>query len=149
MIDSTPIEEISTTPLVLVTGFLGAGKTTFLRALLAELASRNITADVILNDYGNAALDAASLAEHAASLLPLAGSCACCEMPFFAGQTVVKSLLTYATIVCHAMGLFVLEIKLTKKCLPGKLMRKSLATQNGVLLSRLKTSTAAMFARTA
>ena len=66
-------------PLVLVTGFLGAGKTTFLRSLLQHLAGRGMAADVILNDYGNASLDAVSLAEHAASLLPLAGSCACCE----------------------------------------------------------------------
>ncbi|MEM9017829.1 MAG: GTP-binding protein, partial [Verrucomicrobiota bacterium] len=46
-------------PLLFITGFLGAGKTTFLRALLEELHGLNLTADVILNDYENADIDAA------------------------------------------------------------------------------------------
>ena len=54
-------------PLLFVTGFFGAGKTTLLRS-----------ADVILNDYADARLDAATLECYAASIAPIAASCACC-----------------------------------------------------------------------
>ena len=66
-------------PLVLITGFLGAGKTTFLRDLLQQIKLQNLTADVILNDYENAALDAETLHGKAESIAPLAASCACCD----------------------------------------------------------------------
>lgn len=66
-------------PLVLITGFLGAGKTTFLRDLLGQVKSQNLTADVILNDYENATLDAETLHGKAESIAALAASCACCD----------------------------------------------------------------------
>lgn len=66
-------------PLLFITGFLGAGKTTLLRALLEEFHRLDSTADVILNDYENAEIDASTLPESRASIFPLAASCACCE----------------------------------------------------------------------
>ncbi|MDA7921477.1 GTP-binding protein [Verrucomicrobiales bacterium] len=66
-------------PLLFITGFLGAGKTTLLRALLNEFNRRGKTADVILNDYENADIDASTLPESSASIFPLAASCACCD----------------------------------------------------------------------
>ncbi|MBG7607343.1 MAG: GTP-binding protein [Verrucomicrobia bacterium] len=66
-------------PLVVITGFLGAGKTTFLRGLLEATAPYQIKADVILNDYENAYLDSETLRATAASVEPIAASCACCE----------------------------------------------------------------------
>ena len=48
-------------PSLMVTGFLGAGKTTFMRSLLVDLHRRQIAADVILNDYENAEIDAGTL----------------------------------------------------------------------------------------
>ena len=67
-------------PLVLIAGFLGAGKTTSVRGLLTELSDAGVRADVILNDIENATLDAASInPEDAESIVPLAASCACCE----------------------------------------------------------------------
>lgn len=68
-----------TRPLVLLTGFLGAGKTSCLRALLAALHPWQLRADVILNDYENALLDAETLRGKAASIEAIAASCACCE----------------------------------------------------------------------
>ncbi len=67
------------TPLVLLAGFLGAGKTSFLRRLLPELAARGIRPRVILNDYENAQVDAASLSTLRATLVPISGSCLCCD----------------------------------------------------------------------
>lgn len=48
-------------PLILVVGFLGAGKTTFLRELLPLLEARGLEPFVIINDYANAKVDASSL----------------------------------------------------------------------------------------
>lgn|GEM_PF-2837078 len=65
-------------PLILITGFLGAEKTTFIRKLLESLKSHSVKADVILNDYKNADLDAETIRDSAASLTPLAAVCAYC-----------------------------------------------------------------------
>src|SRR4051812_3662274 len=67
------------TPLLLVAGFLGAGKTTFLRALLPCLRSRRRQARVLLNDMGDARVDGATLADLTAELVSLNASCVCCE----------------------------------------------------------------------
>lgn len=62
-----------------VTGFLGAGKTTFLKMVLPELARRGLRPSVIINDYQNARVDADTLRELAAGVQAIEGSCVCCE----------------------------------------------------------------------
>jgi G3E family GTPase len=64
--------------MVMITGFLGAGKTSFLRELLVHLPSHHLAADVILNDYENAELDAETIQGKASSIAALSASCACC-----------------------------------------------------------------------
>lgn len=66
------------TPLILLVGFLGAGKTTYLRKLLPELSARGLDPHVIINDYQNARVDAELLQGLVASVLPISGSCVCC-----------------------------------------------------------------------
>ncbi len=66
------------TPLYLVTGFLGAGKTTLLREWVPALIERGVRPHIILNDYQNARVDAASFEEYAALVEPIAGTCICC-----------------------------------------------------------------------
>lgn len=66
-------------PLLVVTGFLGAGKTTFLRGLVPAVAARGLRARVILNDFKDARIDAATLADLVPDLVALSGSCVCCE----------------------------------------------------------------------
>ncbi|MBM3863874.1 MAG: hypothetical protein FJ385_08015 [Verrucomicrobia bacterium] len=48
-------------PLLVITGFLGTGKTSLLRELLPQLEESGITPHVILNDHQNARIDASSL----------------------------------------------------------------------------------------
>lgn len=66
------------TPLVLLVGFLGSGKTTYLRSLLPALQSRGLDPHVVINDYQNAKVDAALLQDLVQAVLPISGSCVCC-----------------------------------------------------------------------
>ena len=66
------------TPLILLVGFLGSGKTTYLRRLLPALRARGLDPHVIINDYQNARVDAELLRELADSIVPISGSCVCC-----------------------------------------------------------------------
>ncbi len=67
-------------PLVLITGFLGAGKTTLLRKLAEHtLKPLNKNPFIIINDYQNAKVDASTLKEITQDIIPIAGSCVCCD----------------------------------------------------------------------
>ena len=77
---STSLEiRLAARPLVLFTGILGAGKTTFLRTLLPVLNRLGIPARVVINDYHNAAVDAATLAHLTDEVTAVSGSCVCCD----------------------------------------------------------------------
>ena len=65
-------------PLVLLAGFLGAGKTHFLAGLLPALRAHGVRPHVVLNDFRNARIDAARLAGLEALVTPLEGDCVCC-----------------------------------------------------------------------
>jgi G3E family GTPase len=67
------------TPLLLISGFLGAGKTTFLSKLLPCLGQAGLRPHLVINDYGQAEIDAAALAQLAATVRAINGSCVCCE----------------------------------------------------------------------
>ncbi len=66
------------TPLIVFIGFLGAGKTTFLRGLLPQLNTAGLEPQVILNDYQNARVDAFTLRDRVESVVPISGNCVCC-----------------------------------------------------------------------
>ncbi len=66
------------TPLILLVGFLGAGKTTYLRRLLPEMSAAGLDPHVVINDYQNAKVDAELLRELTQSIVPISGSCVCC-----------------------------------------------------------------------
>ncbi|WP_353266025.1 GTP-binding protein [Gemmatimonas sp.] len=65
-------------PLVLMAGFLGAGKTRFLSEIIPALGQRGLRSRVILNDFQNANIDAARLGQLDALVTPLNGECVCC-----------------------------------------------------------------------
>lgn len=67
------------TPILLLSGFLGAGKTSLLRDLLPPLEENGITPHVILNDHQNARVDASSLQAPGRAVKPLTGHCVCCD----------------------------------------------------------------------
>lgn len=67
-------------PVQIVSGLLGAGKTTALRAQLAARPGQRIA--VIVNDFGEAGLDEASLGEDEPfRITNIPGGCVCCTAP--------------------------------------------------------------------
>lgn len=66
-------------PLVLIGGFLGAGKTTFLRGLMQRLREQGVGFSVVVNDFENAEVDASRLREWEVEVKAISGSCVCCS----------------------------------------------------------------------
>jgi len=66
-------------PLILVAGFLGAGKTTFLQALMRELKEKGVGFSVVVNDFENAEVDASRLRALGVEVQAISGSCVCCS----------------------------------------------------------------------
>lgn len=65
-------------PVLLVAGFLGAGKTTLINRLLVEFAGRRIAA--IVNDFGSINIDAELVAERSEDVIGLQNGCICCSL---------------------------------------------------------------------
>ncbi|MFT3819963.1 MAG: CobW family GTP-binding protein [Rubrivivax sp.] len=63
-------------PAVVVGGWLGAGKTTLVNALLRRAGGRRIA--VLVNDFGSVNIDADLIEGAAAGVLALSGGCLCC-----------------------------------------------------------------------
>lgn len=68
-------------PIVIVSGYLGAGKTTFLREIIPQLVGSAHPPYVILNDFSNAEVDSALLREVAPDVQAISGGCICCHSP--------------------------------------------------------------------
>lgn len=73
-----------------VGGFLGAGKTTAVNALLASVADRRIA--VLVNDFGDLAIDAALVTRRNATTIGLANGCVCCSLAGGLVQAIVDAL---------------------------------------------------------
>lgn len=64
-------------PVTIVTGFLGAGKSTVVQRWLQELPRGEIA--VIVNERGDVGIDGELLAAHVARLREITGGCVCCS----------------------------------------------------------------------
>src|SRR5271167_2114349 len=65
-------------PVVLVAGFLGAGKTTVVNYLLAHAGGRRIAA--VVNDFGAINIDAELITDAAGGVVSLSNGCICCSL---------------------------------------------------------------------
>jgi len=80
-------------PLVVVTGFLGSGKTTLVNRILARRAARNETRNalgVIVNELGAIGIDGALLGGEAARQIELPGGCVCCVLGDELDRTLIE-----------------------------------------------------------
>jgi G3E family GTPase len=65
-------------PVIAVTGFLGSGKTTLIRALLGKPEGANTA--VVVNEYGEIGIDNALLRSSSDATVLLGNGCLCCNM---------------------------------------------------------------------
>ena len=78
-------------PVTVVTGFLGSGKTTLLNRILRERHGRRVA--VIVNDFGELAIDGLLLRDAASDVVELANGCLCCA----ARDDLPRAVVTVAT----------------------------------------------------
>ena len=64
-------------PVTLIGGYLGAGKTTLVNALLRNAAGRRLA--VLVNEFGALPIDGDLIEAEADNLISLAGGCVCCS----------------------------------------------------------------------
>ncbi len=68
------------TPVLVVSGYLGSGKTTLVRSLLAAAARDGLRLAVVSNEFGELGIDRALLAGAGSDYVELAGGCVCCRL---------------------------------------------------------------------
>jgi len=71
------------TRLILVGGFLGAGKTSLLMSAAELLKKRGIPVGLVTNDQAEGLVDTAFLEENGNTVAEVSGSCFCCNFPGF------------------------------------------------------------------
>lgn len=67
-------------PALVVSGFLGSGKTTLIRSLLDRAVASGIRIALISNEIGELGVDRALLGEGGKAYVELEGGCVCCEL---------------------------------------------------------------------
>lgn len=75
---NTPLSTSTKIPILAVTGFLGAGKTTFVNHLLRE--PHGLKIGVVVNDFGSINIDAELVAGKTDKQLELSNGCICCSL---------------------------------------------------------------------
>ena len=87
---ASPISTLSPTPLTIISGFLGAGKTSLLNHLLHHAGERRITA--LINDFGALNIDSELIAAEHGGEISLANGCVCCSISDDLGVALANAL---------------------------------------------------------
>lgn len=92
------------TDLILIGGFLGAGKTTFLRAISGLLTAKGKKVGLITNDQATALVDTAFLRNANDNVLEVSGSCFCCNYKGFMEAVAKLRETGMDTIIAEPVG---------------------------------------------
>lgn len=81
----------SNVPLTVIGGFLGAGKTTLVNHLLSEAtrSANKVRYGVLVNDFGDLAIDEDLIVAHDGTTIALANGCICCTI----GDDLVETIM--------------------------------------------------------
>ena len=81
----------SQVPLTVIGGFLGAGKTTLINHVLSDNGGVRYT--VLVNDFGDLAIDESLIESHDGETIALANGCVCCSI----GNDLIETLMQILT----------------------------------------------------
>ena len=90
----------------LITGFLGAGKTTFLLRYAAWLQGRGVRVAVIENEFGLAGCDGAVLKDVGLDVTELSGGCICCALKVDFAHAIVELAGRVDRVLVEPSGIF-------------------------------------------
>lgn len=115
------------TEIDLVTGFLGAGKTTFIRKYGDYLKRKNIKFAIVENEFGAPGVDSAILKSEFSNIKEIAGGCICCTMKVSLHQVLKELSGICDRIIVEPSGIFngddffdiLKSPDLADKCRPG------------------------------
>lgn len=94
------------TKLDVVTGFLGAGKTTFLQAYHRWLTDMGAASCIIENEFGDAGVDGAVLRSGGAAVREISGGCVCCTLKVTLRDMLWELAGQVERIILEPSGLF-------------------------------------------
>lgn len=80
-------------PALIVSGYLGAGKTTMVAHLLREAQAAGVRVAIVSNEFGDTGIDRALLDAGQEGFVELDGGCICCRLSDALGET-LETLLT-------------------------------------------------------
>jgi len=93
----------------LITGFLGAGKTTFIKLYARWLKARGVSFKVIENEFGMAGVDTVLLSEDGITASELAGGCICCSLKVDFALLLAELSGKVERIIVEPSGIFSLK----------------------------------------
>lgn len=97
------------TKIELITGFLGAGKTTFIKGYLEYLKKRKESVILVENEFGKAGVDAELLEEAGVDIFQLTGGCICCGQKVNFHDALIALSERYDRILIEPSGIYTLE----------------------------------------
>jgi cobalamin biosynthesis protein CobW len=76
--NSSPLDK--RIPVLVISGFLGSGKTTLVSYLLKEAQAKGARIAVVSNEFGALGIDRALLGQNGEAYIELEGGCVCCQL---------------------------------------------------------------------
>ncbi len=103
------MENMNKTKVDLVTGFLGAGKTTFLEKYFQHIQANGQKIVIVENEFGKAGVDAELLKDSKAQVRQLSGGCICCGLKVGFHDLLIQLSEEFDRIVVEPSGIYTLE----------------------------------------